>query len=80
MFRSANKAAASGNKAKMFSWSVAPALMVIAAVIAHGVALNIIWPKIQGAFASTLCKTRSHWGINSQWPPTMFSLAMVAVK
>lgn len=52
MFRSANKVAASGNKAKMFSWSVAPALMVIAAVIAHGVALNIIWPKLQGAFSS----------------------------
>ena len=52
MFRSANKVAASGNKAKIFSWSVAPAIMVIAAVIAHGVALNIVWPKIQGAFAS----------------------------
>lgn len=52
MFRSANKVAASGNKAKMFSWSIAPAIMVIVAVIAHGVALNIIWPKIQGAFSS----------------------------
>ena len=53
MFWKANKIAASGNKAKMFSWSVAPAIMVVIAVIAHGVALNIIWPKIQGAFTST---------------------------
>ena len=53
MFWKANKIAASSNKAKMFSWSVAPAIMVVIAVIAHGVALNIIWPKIQGAFTST---------------------------
>lgn len=53
MFWKANKIAATGNRGKMFSWSVAPAIMVIAAVIAHGVALNVIWPKIQGAFTST---------------------------
>lgn len=52
MFRSANRVAASGNKAKMFSWAIAPAIMVVVAVIAHGVALKIVWPKIQGAFSS----------------------------
>ena len=52
MFRKANTVAASGNKAKMVSWSLAPSIMVIVAVLAHGVALNVVWPRIQGAFAS----------------------------
>lgn len=52
MFRKANQVAATGNKAKMVGWSVAPALMVIVAVVAHGVAINVVWPRIQGAFAS----------------------------
>jgi len=52
LFNKANKVAASGNKAKMAGWSVAPAIMVIIAVLAHGVALNVIWPRIQGAFTS----------------------------
>lgn len=53
MFWKANKIAASGSKGKMISWSVAPAIMVIVAIMAHGMAVNIIWPKIQGAFTST---------------------------
>ena len=53
LFWKANKIAASGSKGKMMSWAVAPAVMVIVAVMAHGVAMNIIWPKIQGAFTST---------------------------
>ncbi len=53
MFWKANKISATGNKGKMVSWTIAPAVMVVAAVMAHGVALNIIWPKIQGAFTST---------------------------
>lgn len=53
MFWKANKISATGNKGKMISWTIAPALMVVIAVMAHGVALNIIWPKIQGAFTST---------------------------
>ncbi len=52
MFRKANQVAATGNKAKMAGWSVAPAIMIIVAVLAHGVALNVIWPRIQGAFTS----------------------------
>lgn len=52
MFRKANTVAASGNKAKMVGWSLAPSTMVIVAVLAHGVALNVVWPRIQGAFAS----------------------------
>lgn len=53
MFWKANKIAASGSKGKMISWSVAPAIMVVVAIMAHGMAVNIIWPKIQGAFTST---------------------------
>jgi len=52
MFRKANQVAATGNKAKMAGWSVAPAIMIIVAVLAHGVALNVIWPRIQVAFTS----------------------------
>ena len=52
LFNKANKVAASGSKAKMAGWSIAPAIMVIIAVLAHGVALNVIWPRIQGAFTS----------------------------
>lgn len=52
MFRKANQVAATGNKAKMAGWSVAPAIMIIVAVLAHGVALNVVWPRIQGAFTS----------------------------
>lgn len=52
MFLKANKIAASGSKGKMLSWSVAPAVMVVVAVVAHGVAVNVIWPKLQGAFTS----------------------------
>lgn len=53
MFWKANKIAASGSKGKMMSWAVAPAIMVVVAIMAHGMAVNIIWPKIQGAFTST---------------------------
>lgn len=52
MFRKANQVAASGNRAKMVGWSLAPSIMVIVAVLAHGAALNVVWPRIQGAFAS----------------------------
>lgn len=52
LFNKANKVAASGSKAKMAGWSIAPSMMVIIAVLAHGVALNVIWPRIQGAFTS----------------------------
>lgn len=52
LFNKANRVAASGSKAKMAGWSIAPAIMVIVAVLAHGVALNVIWPRIQGAFTS----------------------------
>lgn len=52
LFRKANQIAATGSKGKMASWSFAPALMVIAAVVAHGAAVNIIMPRIQSAFAS----------------------------
>lgn len=53
MFWKANKIAASGSKGKMISWAIAPAIMVVVAIMAHGMAVNIIWPKIQGAFTST---------------------------
>lgn len=53
LFNKANKVAASGSKAKMAGWSMAPSIMVIVAVLAHGVALNVVWPRVQGAFAST---------------------------
>jgi len=53
MFWKANKIAASGSKGKMISWAIAPTIMVVVAVMAHGLAVNIIWPKIQGAFTST---------------------------
>lgn len=52
MFQKANKVAASGNKAKMVSWSVAPALMVIISVLAYGVAVGVVAPKLQAAFTS----------------------------
>ncbi|MGD9725200.1 MAG: LysM peptidoglycan-binding domain-containing protein [Nitrospiraceae bacterium] len=52
LFRKANQVAATGNKAKMIGWSVAPAMMVIVAVLAHGVALGVVWPRVQGAFTS----------------------------
>lgn len=56
LFWKANKIAASGSKGKMISWSIAPAIMVIVAVMAHGIAVGVIWPKIQGAFTSTPVK------------------------
>lgn len=52
MFRKANEVAATGSKAKMAWWSLAPSLMVIVAVLAHGVALGIVWPRLQAAFTS----------------------------
>lgn len=52
MFRKANQVAATGSKAKMAGWSIAPSLMVIVAVLAHGVALGIVWPRLQAAFTS----------------------------
>ena len=53
LFWKANKIASSGSKGKMISWAIAPAVMVIVAVMAHGIAVGVIWPKIQGAFTST---------------------------
>lgn len=52
MFTKANKVAATGSKAKMAGWSLAPSLMVIVAVLAHGVALGIVYPRLQAAFTS----------------------------
>ncbi len=52
MFRKANAVAATGSKAKMAGWSLAPSLMVIVAVLAHGVALGIVFPRLQAAFTS----------------------------
>lgn len=52
MFWSANKTAATGSKAKMTTWSMAPAIMVIAAIITHGVAAGIAIPKLQAMFQS----------------------------
>lgn len=52
MFRKANQVAATGSKAKMAGWSLAPSLMVIVAVLAHGVALGIVYPRLQAAFTS----------------------------
>lgn len=52
LFQKANKVAATGSKSKMIGWTLAPSVMVVAAVLAHGVALTLIWPRIQGAFTS----------------------------
>ena len=52
MFWKANKVAESGNKAKMAQWSMAPALMVIAAVMTHGIASAIVIPRLQQMFQS----------------------------
>lgn len=52
MFWSANKTAATHNKAKMASWSMAPAVMVIAAILTHGIAAGIAIPKLQAMFQS----------------------------
>lgn len=52
MFWKANKVAESGNKAKMMSWSLAPSLMVIAAVLMHSVAAAVVIPRLQAMFQS----------------------------
>lgn len=52
MFLKANRVAASGNTAKMASWSLAPSMMVIAAVLAHSVAAAIVIPRLQAMFQS----------------------------
>jgi len=52
MFWKANKVAASGSKAKMLSWAVAPALMVIAFAVTHSIAGNIVLPRLLAMFAS----------------------------
>lgn len=52
MFWKANKVAESGNKAKMATWSLAPSMMVIAAVLMHSVAAAVVIPRLQAMFQS----------------------------
>ena len=52
MMWKASRVAESGNKAKMATWSMAPALMVIAALITHSVAAGGAIPRLQAMFQS----------------------------
>lgn len=56
MFWKANRVAESGNKAKMATWSMAPALMVIAAIMTHGIAAAVVIPRLQQMFQSAPMK------------------------
>lgn len=62
LFWKANKVAATGSKAKMASWTMAPALMVIAAVLAHGVAAAVVIPKLQAMFTSAPMQNTASMG------------------
>lgn len=52
-FRRASRIAATGDKAKMVTWAVAPGLMVLASVIITGAAIGVALPRLQAMFLST---------------------------
>lgn len=62
MFWSANKTAATHSKAKMTTWSMAPAIMVIAAIMTHGIAAAIAIPKLQAMFQSAPMQNTASMG------------------
>lgn len=52
LYRKANSVASSGNKAKMASFSIAPAALVILSIAAASAAFNYAIPRLQGAVTS----------------------------